>query len=557
MRRTLPEAIESAATTGSGFVFVDEPERDIEGTFLGYAELRDRAARVGGALRARGLRRGDRVLLVVAEPRDFLTAFAGASLAGLVPVPVYPPMKPGDLGGYLRQTVRIVAASRAAAIVTSRRVKPFLGTVAPSVRFVAAMEDLDGAPVRVEAPAMDDVAFLQFTSGSTAEPKGVILTHGNLAANVEAIGTGLRIGPDDVGVSWLPLYHDMGLIGMALASMYHGTRTVILSPLSFLKRPSSWLRAISHHRGTVSFAPSFAYALASRRGADGRGRLDLSSWRVAGCGAEPVSAAALDAFADRFAPVGFRREAFLPCYGMAEHTLAVTFPSLDRGVATDGGTGLVSCGRAFPGHALRIVNDGVSVEDGEVGEIEAAGPSVTPGYEGRPDLTAAAFRDGWLRTGDLGFLRDGELHVCGRSKDLIIVNGRNHYPQDLEEAAAMVAAVRRGSVAAFSTGGFGLHRERVVIVAETRGDGEGAPEAIARAVLQETGVKVDEVVVVPPHTIPKTSSGKVQRARTRARHEAGDLVRRTAPLGLVILRHALASRVGYLLALGRRLGRRR
>lgn len=552
MSRTLPEALAAAAATEEGFVYLEEGGEE---RFRPYRYLLARALAVGGALRAAGLERGDRVALVVPEPEGFLEAFFGTSCAGLVPVPLYPPMNVGQLDGWVRHATHIVGAARAKAILTTAQVRRVLGGVqaaCPAVRAVLCLEDLAGAPLAAVEPVRPgDTAFIQFTSGSTSHPKGVVLTHANLDANIQALGgpQGIAIGPRDVGVSWLPLYHDMGLIGMAMATMYYERRTVVMSPLLFLKRPAEWLRAIARHRATISFAPNFAYGLCARRVRDEEvARLDLSSWRVAGCGAEPIQAETLRAFAAKVAPAGFREEAFLPCYGMAEHTLAITFPASARRLVTDGG--FVGCGRPFPGHDLRIVDErDRQVTERHVGEIVLRGPSVMKEYDGEPELTGEALRGGWLHTGDLGYLAAGELFVCGRKKDLIIVNGRNHYPQDLEWAAGEVPGVRRGNVVAFGAGAFG-GREKVVIVVESKTAAvpAGLAEAVRRHVQETSGLHVDDVVVAPPGTIPKTSSGKLQRARTKARYEQGDLLRRPIRRELVLLSELARSQWGYLKA---------
>jgi fatty-acyl-CoA synthase len=347
---------------------------------------------------------------------------------------------------------------------------------------------------------------------------------------------------DDVGVSWLPLNHDMGLIGMALGPLYSARPGVLMPAQRFVKRPAEWLRAMTRFRGTVSFAPNFGYDLCVRRvKAADLEQLDLSSWRVAGCGAEPIHRATLDAFATMFAPAGFRAASFLPGYGLAEHVLAATFPPRDRPLRServslsalaasrvvtpeagdDNAVTLVSCGRALPGHALRIAGeDGRALPERHVGEILLAGPSVMVGYYGHADLTAQTIRDGWLRTGDLGYLSDGELFVCGRVNDIIIVNGRKFHPQDLEWAVDDLPGVRRGRVVAFGLVEHG-RTDRVVIVAEP--SGTAAPdlviEAVRRRIGELFGLYVDDVALVPSGTVGRTTSGKVQRAVTRERYE--------------------------------------
>ncbi len=583
----LPDALRAAARTSGGYRYLAEDGRAVERQ--SFAQLLEEALAVAGGLRAAGLQPGESVALILPDSRAFLTTFFGASCAGLVPVPLYPPTRLDQLGSYLRATTPSVTASRATAIVTTTPLRRLFGDLqahVPTVRAVLGVERLAGPPLGTPVTSgLEDPVFLQFTSGSTSDPKGVVLSHRNLAENCLAIAgpSGLSLDPGaDRGFSWLPLYHDMGLIGMALTVLYAGCSTTFVSPLAFLKRPSLWLRAISAEGATVSFAPNFAYDLCVRRVRDEElAGVDLSRWRVAGCGAEPVRAATLAAFARRFAKVGFHPDALFPCYGMAEHTLAVTFPPLGRGpridtvradvLATDGhaipagatGEGrmdLVSCGRAFPGHEVRI-GDGRDrpLPDRHVGQILLKGPSVFRGYLDRPGLTREALAHGWLHTGDTGYLADGELFVCGRVKDTIIVNGRNYYPQDLEQAATDVVDVKKGRVVAFGTSA-DTGGERIVLVVEPVAF--PAPEDLARRVqgrvIEATGVVVDEVVVAPPGTIPKTTSGKLQRVRVREQFEAGILLRPRAVTSRArLVGHVVKTQLVYARARARRLLRGR
>jgi fatty-acyl-CoA synthase len=531
--RTLPEALSDAARSAAGYCFVvDGVDR-----WRPYDAMRQSALQVAQSLREAGLRRGDLVALVIADGEQYLTALYGASMAGVTPASLYPPSTTAELPQYFALTAAMLRAARARAVVTSRDLAASFEAVRPScpeLRMVLTRDSLDAPAAEPDRlPSLDDIAFVQFTSGSTATPKGVVLTHRNLAANVGAINgsAGLDVADDDVAVSWLPLNHDMGLVGMAIGPLYAARPGVLLPPALFVRRPVEWLRAITRHRGTVSFAPNFAFDLAVRRVKDrDLDGLDLSSWRIAGCGAEPIHAPTLAAFARRFEPVGFRDTSFFPTYGLAEHVLAATFPPRGRqpktevraGVDADDGTvTLVSCGRPFPGHDLAILDDrGRPVADGVIGEIVLRGPSVMSGYYGQDALTAQTIRNGWLHTGDLGYLSHGELYVCGRIKDIIIVNGRKYHPQDLEWAVDELAGVRRGRVAAFAATAPG-RADRVVIVVEPSGtvEGEELVDAIRRHVSNRFGLYVDEVAIVPSGTIRRTTSGKVQRAATRARYE--------------------------------------
>jgi fatty-acyl-CoA synthase len=524
--RTLPDALAEAARTDAGYVFVSGGTE----TFRAFAEIRAASVKAARALRETGLRSGDLVALVLDDAEAFLTTLFAASMAGVIPASVYPPGlmgTAGDLSRYLELTAGILRASRARAVITTAALAPAfegLRGSCPALALVLARERLDAPPIEPDAPpGLDDIAFVQFTSGSTSAPKGVALSHANLSANVDAINGagGLLTTEADVGVSWLPLNHDMGLVGMALGAMYASRPCVLLPPQSFVKRPAEWMRALTRHGGTISFAPNFAYDLCVRRikDADLDG-LDLSRWRIAGCGAEPVHPPTLKAFARKFAPVGFRETSFLPSYGLAEHVLAATFPPRGRALRTE--DSLVSCGSPLPGHSIRIVDEeGRPVPERRVGEILLAGPSVMLGYYEQDAGTAEAIQDGWLRTGDLGYLSGGELFVCGRAKDVIIANGRKYHPQDLEWAVDDLVGVRRGRVVAFGTAGQG-RADRVVMVVEPSGtvSADVLTEKVRRRIGDLFGLYVDEVAVVPSGTVGRTTSGKVQRAATRVRWES-------------------------------------
>ncbi len=575
--RTLVAAVEHAAAHADqkkGFRVLGD---DAESAFFSFAALERASARHGGGLQALGLRPGDRVALVLPDPAEFLLAFLGAQRAGLVPVPLYPPLVTGSLAAYTDGLIATVRQSGARFVITSRILRPMLGAVAlgaPAVRGVLSIDAIaDGPELRPVLVEPEDVALLQYTSGSVGNPKGVIVTHENLAANAKAIAErGLGLGADDVGVSWLPLYHDMGLVGFAVTPIFAHVPVVLMSPMSFLKRPIAWLRAISRYRGTVSYAPTFAYALAHKRlrPADLDG-LELSCWRIAGCGAEPIRKAPLMEFAAAFAPAGFDRRAFVPSYGLAEATLAVTFAPLGRGLVTDVVSGkaladegvalpvdpahpdaveLVRCGHAFPEHEV-----GVFAQRGEtplderiVGEIRVRGPSVTRGYVDGPN----AHEGGWLRTGDLGYHVDGELVICGRSKEVIIINGRNVFPQDVEAAAERVAGVRRGNTVAFGTRGPGGDRERLVVAFEQE---PGAPRDVGARVRESVasllGLAVDHAVPLPTGALPKTSSGKLKRLAAKRLFERDELEahRRSKEPALVDWgKELLRSQVGYLVS---------
>ncbi len=570
--RTLSEALDLAAERqDAGFTFVAE---DGSQQAWSFERLAHRSREVAEALQRRALRPGDRVALVLPEPHEFVPTFLGVSRAAGVPVPMYPPFGLGQLTGYLDHARHIVRAAGARWLVTTPRIKAVLGALleeVPELQGLLTVADLDGEASRFRDPGQrpGDVAFLQFTSGSTARPKGVVVTHENISHNAWAImREGLRTDERDRGVSWLPLYHDMGLIGFVMAPIYHVVPVTFLSPMSFLKRPVRWLQLLSEHRGTITYAPNFAYALAVKRVRDRDLQgLDLSCVRAAGCGAEPIQAETLRRFAERFGEVGFRESAYVPSYGMAEHTLAISFA---RGLPTDtvlaerlwgegvaeaaepgaeGTVELVGCGRPFPRHEIRVVDpeEGHPLPERRVGELQLRGPSVMSGYFQDPEATAEALsEDGWLSTGDLGYLADGQVFVCGRKKDVLIVHGKNYYPQDLEWAASRVERVRTGNVIAFATYREGLGREAVVVLAETREPEESWSQIASEVrdtIQRSLGLGVDEVTMLPAGTLPKTSSGKVQRSRARQLYEAGELRPREQDGAVQIAKHLARSQL--------------
>lgn len=501
-------------------------------TALTFPQLRDATGAAAAGLAALGLSRGDRVGLVLVEPEEFVVVFLAALRLGVVPVPMYPPRSLGQFDAHLRHTAAIARAASARVLVVSPRLRHLLGPVAadvPGLRVVGSDSVREGGPAVVSWPSLhaDDVAFLQFTSGSTAEPKGVIVTHGNLLANSEAIRAGIGGSAEEtVGVSWLPLYHDMGLIGFVLTPLLQGFDVVLLPTMAFLRRPRVWLDAVHRYRATITFAPAFAFALATRRVTEeDLATWDLSSLTVAGCGAEPIPPEVLRSFIELFAVrCRLSETAVLPAYGLAEATLAVTMKPLAaklRSAPWQGGE-VTSCGVPLPGVGL-VVRDpsGRELPEGEEGEVCVTGASVTPGAVGPRGGTVS----GELATGDLGFLRDGELHVTGRIKDLLVLAGRNVHPQQLEWAAGDVPGVRRGGVAAFSVPS--PSGERAVVVVETADEAPATiPGAVKERVRDELGVVVHEVTCVPRGSIPKTSSGKLRRAETRQRWLDGTLARR-------------------------------
>ena len=540
---------------------------------LTYAALDARAREIAVGLLAHDVVPGDCVALMLPTGGDYLASFYGVLLAGAVPVPIYPPVRPSQLADHLRRHAAILANARCVALVTVAAAKPvarLLRATAAELRAVATVDDLAGIGGALPGLATrgDDLAFLQYTSGSTGTPKGVELTHANLLANIRAMGRAIDVTPDDVFVSWLPLYHDMGLIGAWLGSLYHAVPLVLMSPLQFLARPSRWLRAISEHRGTLSAGPNFAYELCLNKLPESSlAGLDLSSWRWAFNGAEPVSATTLRGFAERFAACGFRAEALAPVYGLAECALGLGFPPPGRGVRVDrvdraafarSGRAVpagdddpqplevVACGRPLPGYQVRILDDdGRELPDREAGRLQFSGPSATRGYHRNPEATAALLDGEWRETGDLAYVADGEIYITGRVKDLIIRGGRNIYPQEVEAAVGALDGIRTGCVAVFGTTDRSSGTERLVVLAETRVGDAGARAALERAiqqaVVEQLGAPAEEVVLAPAHAVLKTSSGKIRRGAMRELYLRGAVGRRPRPVWWQLAQVALVS----------------
>jgi 1-acyl-sn-glycerol-3-phosphate acyltransferase len=524
---------------------------------------------------------------------DYFASFFGVLLAGGIPVPIYPPARPEQLEDHLRRHAGILDNAGAMFLVTvpeALTVARLLRAWVPSLRAVLRTADLAAAaPIpRVASPRADDIAFLQYTSGSTGQPKGVVLSHADLLANIRAMGEAVAAGPGDVFVSWLPLYHDMGLIGAWLGSLYFGVPLVSMSPLAFLARPLRWLKAIHRHRGTLSAAPNFAYELCLKRIHDDElAGLDLSSWRRALNGAEPVSAETLARFAERFARCGLRPDAPAPVYGLAEAAVGLTFPPATRGPAIDcidrerfsssaralpvpcddpAAMPVVSCGRPLPGYALRIVDrQGNALAERREGRVWFQGPSATRGYYRNPEATAGLIHEirgeqgieRWHDTGDRGYLADGELHLTGRVKDMIIRGGRNLYPYELEQAIGELPGVRKGCVVAFAAPDPARGSERLVLVAETRERDPARRAALEKHVRERAtevlGLPPEEIVLAPPRAVPKTSSGKLRRGSARERWTAGKLSARAPAPVWQLLRVGAAGLGGMALRFLRRL----
>jgi len=559
----------------AGLRLVDRAERE---TFHTWAAIQERSAFVAGGLAEIGIRPGERVGLIFPTTAEFFDAFFGTLLAGAVPVPLYPPVRLGRLAEYHQRTAAMLTAAGARLLLAEGRVLALLGETLAAAKLSLGGRTLADLPRDAELASdgdPGDLAMVQFSSGTTVEPKPVALSQAAVLAQVRALNAlwpTNEANPDPgavTGVSWLPLYHDMGLIGCVFPALERPSVLTLVPPEAFVARPALWLRALGRHRGTISPAPNFAYALATERIRDEEmAGIDLSAWRFALCGAETVVPEVLRAFAARFAPWGFRAEALKPVYGLSEAALAVTFAALDRPytsrvfdrealgergeavtvpmqpgaarTASDKGEmgaatalrpqlEIVSVGRPLAGFRLELRDEqGFVVGENQVGRLFVAGPSLMRGYLDQPAATAAALRDGWLDTGDLGFLHQGELYLTGRAKEILLVRGRNYAPADLELAVSELPDVRRGCVAAASHLPPGRETEAVILFVEHR---KGVPaerleqlRARAReAVLARVGLAVDRVELLAPGTLPRTSSGKIRRGEAMKRYLAGRL----------------------------------
>jgi len=562
---------------------------------LTFGELYAAAQRVATELARRGVPAGGRVAMMLPTSRAFFVSYAGILLAGAIPVPIYPPFRADRIEEYAARQAAILNNTEVCLLLTFRRAENVAHLLKPRVRSLAAVVDaeklieaadtapppapgalpahLSGSRVRKSS----DIALLQYTSGSTGDPKGVVLTHANVLANMRAIGEAVQLGPGDVGVSWLPLYHDMGLIGAWLTLLHYGAPLAVMSPIAFLTRPERWLWAFHKHRGTITAAPNFAYELCVRKVADKDIEgLDLSSLRAALNGAEPVNPETLERFAARFSRYGFRREAQLPVYGLAEAALAVTVPPLNRGPLVDhvereafttrgsavpaqaasaSVISFVSSGCALPDHEVCIVDEkGNEVSDRTEGFLWFRGPSATTGYYQNSAATETLFPAGratgasefaWVNSGDRAYRANGEFYVTGRVKDIIIKGGRNLYPHEVEELAARADGLRKGCIVAFGIKDEGSGTEKLVVVAEVReGDSRKHP-AIAANVTEQVsrglGLPPDRVELLPLGSIPKTSSGKLRREETKQLFLSGQLCVGKPPAWMQIARLSAGS----------------
>jgi len=547
---TLAEALDYAARGRTGCNFYTA-----RGELLAavpYTDLRERAHALARGLIRAGLPRGARLLLIADTDADVPAMFLACQYAAIVPVPVALPAGIGGKDSYVATLRRQLQGSGAAAAMAPAGLLGYLreaalGLDVPLIGAPADFAALPGAGADLRPFGADDLCYLQYSSGSTRFPLGVQISQRALLSNSRAIiEDGVHIVANDRVVSWLPLYHDMGLVGTLLIPLANQASVDFLTTRDFARRPLTWLLLISRNGGTISFSPTFGYDLAARRADDDVGRqLDLKTWNCAGIGGDMIQPRAMERFADRFAPCGFRRTAFVPSYGMAEATLALSFAPPSHGIEVDyvdrerlaaeniaapaapgdAARGFVLCGRPLLGHELQVRGPGgEALAERRVGRVFARGPSITNGYFGEPEATRRVLSaDGWLDTGDLGYFVRGQIAITGRDKDLIIINGRNIWPQDLEWAVEEMPGLRRGDAAAFSVEDPDAG-ERVIVLVQCRSTDPAARQRLAldvQGLLRRAAAVEAEVVLVRPHALPHTSSGKLSRSRAKANFLAG------------------------------------
>jgi fatty-acyl-CoA synthase len=557
MSAGIVDRIVSAADRPTGVRFVGPSvapaSRD---SFVSWRQIHDEARVVGAALQARGLVPGDHVAILGPTSRQLITIIQGCWLAGIAGMVLPLPMRMGSLDAFIDSTRGRIRHGDAKLLLIDELLAAFYDSVIgdPPIESMSAV--LPGASTApsgssLEIPAHDPerLIILQYTSGSTSEPKGVMIPDRVLAANIDASCAAAELGEDEVMVSWLPLYHDMGLVGFLSIPMTNGCQLVQAAPQDFLAKPGNWMQWISDWRGTATAGPNFSWVLATRALARMRD-LDLSSLTLALSGAEPVDPVAVESFVAAAEPFGFVPGSVFPAFGMAEVAIGGVFPIRHRGMVCDSVDRVVlerdriakpldvadaeeeldvrripRLGKAVPGLEMKVVDPETRVEVTErhVGELLLRGTSVTPGYYKRPDATAALFHDGWLCTGDLAYIVEGELVLCGRIKDVIIVGGRNVFPEDIERACGMLEGVRAGNVIAFGVEGY-KGKESVVVVAEVRtDDASSVRESLHHRTLEVCGLPPRDVMLVKPGTLPKTSSGKLQRSKCRESYLAETL----------------------------------
>ncbi|MCF6186877.1 MAG: AMP-binding protein [Desulfobulbaceae bacterium] len=569
---TLTAVLDSYVRTHPDRIHLLFEQHSREAEQLTYAELKNGALQLAAGLQQHNLEPGDTVAIMLASGLDYFFSFFAVLLAGGIPVPLYPPARPTQIEEHLRRHRGILRNAGAKILITMAEIKPVAALLKAQVETLERVDTVEAFSGReqdcIPMPVHSgDIAFIQYTSGSTGDPKGVVLTHANLLANIRAMGQATAVTAADVFVSWLPLYHDMGLIGAWLGSLYFGCRLVIMQPLAFLARPERWLWAIHKHRGTLSASPNFGYEFCCKRLDDNKLKgLDLGSWRLAFNGAEPVSPETITSFADRFASYGFQPEAAFPVYGLAESSVGLAFPPLgrkpvidrvNRSVLLESGRAVpapdddpsplkfVACGQPLPGHQIRIVDEsGRELPDRHQGELQFKGPSVTSGYYHNPEKTRSLFTGEWLNSGDLAYIAEGDIFITSRIKDIIIRSGRNIYPHELEETVGSIEGIRKGCVAVFATRDRHSGTERLIVLAESRKRDPETKDALHRQIVRISvdllGMPPDEVVIAPPGTVLKTSSGKIRRAASRELYEKGEVGKAKRALWLQLVRLTVA-----------------
>ncbi len=570
--KTLVEALQWHVTHHPDRPHIQFYQDDGQGDVITYIQLEKGAKNVATILQQHGVEPAQPIAIMLPSSPDYFFIFYGILMAGGIPVPIYPPARPSQLEDHIRRHARILDNCRASILITvpqAKHVAKLLKSLVPNLQHIVSTADLKEPPSTAMLPSIKehDTAFIQYTSGSTGNPKGVVLTHANLLNNIRAMGKVVKAGPKDVFVSWLPLYHDMGLIGAWLGSLYYSALFVVMSPLDFLARPERWLWAIHRYRGTLSASPNFGYEYSMHRLKDtDLTGLDLSSWRAAFNGAEAVSPETVEEFSKRFAPFGFNKDAMMPVYGLAESSVGLAFPPLGRGVHIDpidrktftrSGSArtakqdennvlrFVSCGLPLPGHQLRIVDDaGHELPERQEGRLEFRGPSSTSGYYRDAPKTQTLFDGEWLDTGDLAYIASGELYVTGRIKDIIIRAGRNIYPDELEKMVGDIPNIRKGCVAVFASMDQKKQTEKLVILAETRSEDPNVHQQMRSDInalsIDLTGIPPDEVLLAPPGSVLKTSSGKIRRSATRERYEKGMIIKKPQNVMWQVMRLALS-----------------
>ena len=544
MVHTLQTILEDllSASNGKGFVFDDGRNEPVT---VPFTVLSQEVSRLGRQMLTRGIEPKQRVAIILEDNREFVTAFLGAVIEGVIPVPIYPPPKIGNHIQHLENACRIMVTGQVSHLICNTgtqenlsHLEAFQQSKIRTHTFSSITKAKLSEVSRIRARP-EDTCFLQFTSGSTSSPKGVVISHSNVLENTRAIvHDGLRAKPEtDLGVSWLPLYHDMGLIGFVIAPVV-GRIPVVLAPtFSFIRRPGLWMKLVDKYKATITFGPNFAFSLSRKRAqriVDQGIRLD--HLRVLGCGAEPINAQNMRDFISAFRPAGLNPSAITPSYGMAEACLAVAFEPLDEEIysiyvdrhclsegdqiklvdaTNNNAEEIVATGRCIKDHKLYIQDEkGLSMEDGYVGEIVFEGPSVAHGYFDNEESTSQVFTRNQLRTQDIGFIVNGRLFICGRKKDLIIINGRNYYPEALEEALNKTSGIREGATVCFSVAA--ENSEQLIVISEhPQIDNDELKKNITHVLSKSYGLKIHDIKLVKPGTLPKTSSGKKQRQKTK------------------------------------------